>query len=150
MLPLQSITYNFRVGGTEPVQYPVYSKKRSSTHSEHDGYFHLPDVGTDPLRSIISTDRQSIVMYLSLKGLNAVEIHNDLVTTLKGEGKPSSSVTYCLRKPSFSSPKAPQPSESPAPILNESEEAILLALSEELFASVRQLARRTHLHPSTV
>jgi hypothetical protein len=32
-------------------------------------------------------DQQSIVMYLSLKGLNAVEIHNDLVATLKGEAK---------------------------------------------------------------
>jgi hypothetical protein len=64
--------------------------------------------------------QQSIVMYLILKGLNAVEIHNDLVATLKDEAKPYSIVTRHLRKPSFSSPKTPQPSESPAPILNES------------------------------
>jgi hypothetical protein len=38
-------------------------------------------------------DQQSIVMYLSLKGLNAVEIHNDLVATLKGEAKLDSTVT---------------------------------------------------------
>jgi hypothetical protein len=94
--------------------------------------------------------QQSIVMYLRLKGLNAVEIHNDLVATLKGEAKSSRTVAYYLRKPSFSSPKALQPSESPVPILNESNEAIVPALSEEPFASVRQLARRTHLHPSTV
>jgi hypothetical protein len=89
-------------------------------------------------------------MHISLKGLRAVEIHNDLVVTLKGEAKSSRTVTYSLRKPSFSSPKAPRPSESPAPILNEPDEAILLALSKEPFASVRQLARRTHLHLSMV
>jgi hypothetical protein len=64
-------------------------------------------------------DQQSIVMYLSLKGLNAVEIHNDLVAPLKDELKSYRTVTYYLRKPSFWSPKTPQPSESPAPILNE-------------------------------
>jgi hypothetical protein len=95
-------------------------------------------------------DQQSIVMYLSLRGLNAVKIHNDLVATLKGEAKSGSTVTYCLRKPSFSSPKTLQPSESPAPILNESDEAILLALSEKPFALVWQLARRTHQHPSAL
>jgi hypothetical protein len=52
-------------------------------------------------------DQQSTVMYLSLKGLNAVEIHNDLVDTLKGEAKSYSTVTYYLRKPSFSSPRHP-------------------------------------------
>jgi hypothetical protein len=93
-------------------------------------------------------DQQSIVMYLSLKDLNAIEIHNDLVATLKGEARFYGTVTYYLRKPSFSSPKTPQPSESSAPIFNESDEATLLALSEKPFASVRQLARRTHLHPS--
>jgi hypothetical protein len=107
--------------------------------------FISPNVKTDPSRSVIPTDQQSTVMYLSLKGLKAVEIHNDLVATLKGEAKSYSIVTYYLRKPSFSSPNTPQPSESPAPILNESDEAILLALSEEPFALVRQLARRTHL-----
>jgi hypothetical protein len=95
-------------------------------------------------------DQRSIMMYLGLKGLNAIEIHNDLVATLKGEAKSYSTTTYYLREPSFSSPKTHQPLENPAPILNESDEAILLALSEEPFASVRQLARRTHLHLSTV
>jgi hypothetical protein len=88
--------------------------------------------------------------HLSLKGLNAVEIHNNLVAAFKGGANADSTVTYHLRKPSFPIPKAPQLSESPAPILNESDEAISLSLSEEPFASVRQLARRTHLHPSTI
>jgi hypothetical protein len=82
--------------------------------------------------------------------MNAVEIHNDLAATLKGEAKSYSTVTYDLHKPSFSSPKTPQPSESPNPILNDSDEAILLALSEKPFASVRQLTCRTHLHLYTV
>jgi hypothetical protein len=112
--------------------------------------FTSPDVNTDPLRSMISVDQQSIVMDFSLKGLNAVEIHNDLVATFKGKAKSYSTVTYSLRKPSFSSPKTPQPSESPASILNESDEAILPGLSEEPFASVRHLARRTHLRGFTV
>jgi hypothetical protein len=89
-------------------------------------------------------------MYLSLNGLNEVDIHNDLVATFKGAAKSYSTVTYSLRKPNFSSPKAPQPSEGPTPTLNESDEVILLALSEEPFTLVRQLACRAHLHPSTV
>jgi hypothetical protein len=93
-------------------------------------------------------DQQSIVMYLSLKGLNTVEIQNDLVATLKGEANSYGTVTYDLRKPRIPNPQTPQPSESP--ILNESDESILLASSEEPFASVRQLARRTHQHSSTV
>jgi hypothetical protein len=44
--------------------------------------FTSPDVKTDPLRSVISMYEQSIVMYLSLKRVNAVEVHNDLVGTL--------------------------------------------------------------------
>jgi hypothetical protein len=108
--------------------------------------FTSQDAKTDALRFVISMDQQSIVMSFSLKGLNAVEVHNDLVATLKGEAESDSTVTYYVRKPIFSSPKTSQPSESPAPIFNESDEAILIALSEEPFASVQQLARRTHLH----
>jgi hypothetical protein len=71
--------------------------------------FTSPDVKTDPSRSIVSMNQQSVVMYLSVKGLNGVEIHNDFVATLKGEAKFYSTVTYYLRKPSFSSPKTPHP-----------------------------------------
>jgi hypothetical protein len=85
------------------------------------------EVKTDQLRSVISMDQQSVVMYFSLRGLNAVEIHNDLVATLKGEARSSGIVTDYLCKPNFSNPTTPQPSESPAPILSESDEAILLA-----------------------
>jgi hypothetical protein len=89
--------------------------------------FTSPYVKMDSFRSVISMGQQSLVMYLSLKGLNAVEIHNDHVATLKGEAKSHSTVTCYLRKLSFSSPKTPEPSASPAPILNESDQAILVA-----------------------
>jgi hypothetical protein len=52
-------------------------------------------------------DQQSIVMYLNLKDLNGIEIHNNLVATLKGETKSKSTVTRYVRKPSFSSLKTP-------------------------------------------
>jgi hypothetical protein len=81
-------------------------------------------------------DQQSIVMYLSLKSLNAVETYNDLVATLMGEVQSYCTVAYRFRKPTFSRPKTPHLSESPAPILNESDETILLALSEKPFTSV--------------
>jgi hypothetical protein len=112
--------------------------------------FTFPDGKTDPSKSVIPMGQQSIVMYFSLKSLNAVEIYNDLVATLKGWANSDNTVMYYLRKPSFASPKTPQPAENPAPILNESDKTILLALSENPFASVRQPARRTHPHPSTV
>jgi hypothetical protein len=112
--------------------------------------FTAPDVKTDRPRSVISMDQQSIVMYLSLKNLNAVEIHNNLITTLKGELKSYSIIAYYICKPSFLSPKTSQPSESPTSIIDESDEAILLALFEDPFTLVWQLARRIHLHTSTV
>jgi hypothetical protein len=57
-------------------------------------------------------DQQSTVMYLSLNGLNAIEIHNNFVATLKGEAKSYSTVTDYLRKQNFSSAKTDQPSET--------------------------------------
>jgi hypothetical protein len=69
--------------------------------------FTSPNVKTDPLRCVISIDQQSIVMDLSPKGLNVVEIHNVPVVTLKGEAKSYSTVMYYLRQLSFSSQKHP-------------------------------------------
>jgi hypothetical protein len=55
--------------------------------------FTSAEVKTDPSRSVVSMDQQSIVTYLSLKGLNSVEVHNDLVAALKGEAKSYGTVT---------------------------------------------------------
>jgi hypothetical protein len=75
--------------------------------------FTAPDIKTDPLRSGISMNQQSIVMYLGLKGLNAVESHNGLVAILKGEVKSYGTATHYLRKPSFSGPKTFHPEVIP-------------------------------------
>jgi hypothetical protein len=131
VLALQSIPGDSRVGGAESAKYPAYSNYHSSTRNEHDVRFHLPGRQNGSIKILYFNGPASIVMYLSLKGLNAGEIHYDLVATLNGEAKSYSTVTYYLRKPSFSSPKTARPSESPAPIFNESNEAILLALFEE-------------------
>jgi hypothetical protein len=79
-------------------------------------------------------DQQSIVKHLNLNGSNAVEVHNDFVATLKGEAKSDSTATYYLRNPSFSSPKTPQPSETPAPhLLSKGDKHARAHLSFELF-----------------
>jgi hypothetical protein len=49
-------------------------------------------------------DQESIVQYLALKGMSAVEIHKDLVATLKDEAVAYSTVTRYLRSTSFSAP----------------------------------------------
>jgi hypothetical protein len=56
--------------------------------------FTSPDIKTDPRKSVNSMDQQSVVMYLSLKGLNAVETQNDLVTTFKCEAKSDGTLMY--------------------------------------------------------
>jgi hypothetical protein len=38
---LQSIPCDCREGGIEPAKYPGYSNYHSSTHNEHNVYFHL-------------------------------------------------------------------------------------------------------------
>jgi hypothetical protein len=66
-------------------------------------------------RAIRKMDQQSIVLYLHTKGLAAVTIHHDLVATL-----------------------------SAIHLEHNCDEAILLALNERPFTSIRQLARLTH------
>jgi hypothetical protein len=46
-------------------------------------------------------DRQSIVLYLSRKGLSSVAIHDDLVATLGAEAVSYPSVTRYLRETIF-------------------------------------------------
>lgn len=95
-------------------------------------------------------DQKSIVSYLSLKGMTAVQIHADLVATLKGEAVSYGSVTRYLRSKSFIDVKNLMQNGPPDQGLSEIDEAILAALEEQPFASVRQLSRATHLASSTV
>jgi hypothetical protein len=90
------------------------------------------------------------VLYLILQGIAVVEIHADLGVTLKTEAVCYGSVTRYLRSRSFATSIDPGQSESPDPVIIESDKAIAVALEEQPFASVRQLARGTYLASSTV
>jgi hypothetical protein len=90
-----------------------------------------------------------IAAYLSLKGMSAREIHNDIVGTLGPDAVSYSSGTRSLREARFP-PSKPEP--HPADVqrdLLDSDEAILAALEDSPFALVRQLSRLTHL-PLTI
>jgi hypothetical protein len=94
--------------------------------------------------------QRPIVAYLSLKGMSAREIHDDIVATLGPDVVSYSSVTRYLREARFP-PSKPEP--RPADVqrdLDDSDQAILAALEERPFASVRQFSRLTHLPSTTV
>jgi hypothetical protein len=95
-------------------------------------------------------DQRSIVLYLARKGLTAIEIDNDLVVTLESDAKGDRSVTRFLGEVKFSWPNPPTAFSEENSCLDDSNDAILLALLEQPFASVRQLSRLTHLPRSTV
>jgi hypothetical protein len=89
-----------------------------------------------------------IVVYLSLKGISAREIHDEIVATLGPDAVSYSSVARYLRDARFP-PLKPEP--YPVDVqrdLDDSDQVILATLEDSLFASVRQLARLEHL-PST-
>jgi hypothetical protein len=91
-----------------------------------------------------------IVAYLSLRGISAREIQDNIVVTLGLDAVSYSSVTRYLREAQFP-PSKPEP--HPADVqrdLNDSDQAILAALEDSPFAAVRQLSRLTHLPSTTV
>jgi hypothetical protein len=91
-----------------------------------------------------------IVAYVSLKVMLAREIHGHIVATLWSDAVAYSSVTRYLRKAQFPSSKPePYPTDVQRD-LDDSYQAILAALEDILFASVRQLSRLTHLPTTTV
>jgi hypothetical protein len=94
--------------------------------------------------------QRPIVVYLSLKWMSAREIHDDIGAILGPDAMSYSSVTRYLREARFS-PSKPEP--DPADVqrnLDDSDQAILAALEDRPFASVRQLSRLTHLLSTTV
>jgi hypothetical protein len=90
------------------------------------------------------------VLYLHLKGLKPTDIHRDLIDTLGGEAVSYPTVSRYIRETKFTVPKTLDYKFAPPPQLPDSDTAILLALEEQPFASVRTLARLTHLPKSTV
>jgi hypothetical protein len=95
-------------------------------------------------------DKQLIVLYLSRKGVSAVAIHDDLVTTLGTEAVGYPSVTHYLREAIFGSSNPPDPLRPPKHQLSDSDQGILLALTDQPFASICELSRLTHLPRMTV
>jgi DNA-binding NarL/FixJ family response regulator len=93
---------------------------------------------------------RSIVLDLRLKGMNGREIYDDLVTTLPDDAPASSAVTFWLRQerlPRFSEPDHDLTDDSQA---DETDQAILSALTIQPFGSVHDIARLTCLSCSTV
>jgi hypothetical protein len=94
--------------------------------------------------------QRPIVAYLSLKGMLAREIHDDIVASRGPNAVSYSSVTRYLHEAQFLPSK---PESHPADIqrdLDDSDQTILVALEDSPFASVRQLSRLTHLSSTTV
>jgi hypothetical protein len=94
--------------------------------------------------------QRPIVAYLSLKEMSAREIHNDIIATRGPDAVSYSSATHYLREARFP-PSKPEPHPTDVQRdFDDSDQAILAALEDSLFASVRQLSRLTHLPSTTV
>jgi hypothetical protein len=79
-----------------------------------------------------------------------MEIDNDLGATLDCNAMGSSSATRFLREAKFPSPNPFVTFSKENLCLDDSNEALLLALTEQSFISIRQLSGPTHLPPTMV
>jgi hypothetical protein len=95
-------------------------------------------------------DQKSIVLYLRMKGMALDAIHDDLVRTLGKDAVTYSTVTKYARSPQFSGRKEATRPEAPDVERSPVDEAILTALDEVPFSSVRELSRMICLPKSTV
>jgi hypothetical protein len=103
-----------------------------------------------PVKTHQKMARRPIVAYLSLKGMSACEIHDDIVAALGLDAVSYNLVTRYLGEARFP-PSKPEP--HPADVqrdIHDSDQVILSALEDNPFASVRQLSRLTHLPSTTV
>jgi hypothetical protein len=76
---------------------------------------------------------------LAKKGLSAIVGQRDLVETLVPEAAAYSSVTRCLRTPSFRAENEEQEIQGEETLIGEIKEAILKVFSDIPFSSVREL-----------
>jgi histone-lysine N-methyltransferase SETMAR len=95
-------------------------------------------------------DQRMIVAYLALKRLSARAIHEDLTATLGRDAMAYSTVARYLHDAHCSPLHQTTLSVDVPRSLDDSDQAILSALDENPFASVRQLSRLTHIPPTTV
>jgi hypothetical protein len=114
----------------------------------------MGDVQT--FRDVKKMEQRSIVLYLARKGLSPLRIHDNLVTTLGADAHANadavsySSLTRYLRDAVFASSNPPTPLPEPEAQFDDCDHAILLALAEQPFGSVRELSRLIHLPRTTV
>jgi hypothetical protein len=94
--------------------------------------------------------QRPIVACLSLKVISAGEIHDDIVATLGRDAMSYNSVTRYLREARFAPSKSEPHLADVQRNLDDSDQAIFVALEDGPFASVRQLSRLTHLPLTTV
>jgi hypothetical protein len=95
-------------------------------------------------------DQKPIVLSLRMKGMALDAIHDDLVHTLGKDAVAYSTVTKYARSAQFSGGKEATPPEAPDVERSPVDGAILTALTELPFSSVRELSRRICLPRSTV
>jgi uncharacterized membrane protein affecting hemolysin expression len=86
-----------------------------------------------------------IALYLAIKGMNAAQTTNSSNAALVENTVGYSTVMGYLRSHSFSSSFKQTPDERHVQKLTEIDEAILTALEDEPFSSIRQLERATHI-----
>jgi hypothetical protein len=97
-------------------------------------------------------EQRSIVLYLDRKVLSPLAIHDDRVTMLGADADAVtySSVTRYLHDAVIASSNPPTPLPQPEAQFDDCDHAMLLALTEQPFALVRELSRLTHLPRTTV
>jgi hypothetical protein len=95
-------------------------------------------------------DQTPIILYLRMKGMALDAIHDDLVRTFRKDAVAYSTVAKYARSARFSGRKEATPPEASDVECSPVDEAILTALAEFPFSSVRELSRRIWLPRSTV
>jgi hypothetical protein len=95
-------------------------------------------------------DQRSIVLYLAKTGVRGTEIHRDLEETLGSKAIAYSTVAFYFRGPSFCAANEVEEDQGEMTQVGEVDEAILKALADEPFSSVRELAGHTCLSRTTV
>jgi hypothetical protein len=90
-------------------------------------------------------DQKTIVIYLRMKGMSLDAIHEDPVRTLGMNAVTYPTVTKYAHSAKFSPKKDRISSEPPVVESSPVDDAILAALAEYPFSSIRKLSRRTCL-----
>jgi hypothetical protein len=95
-------------------------------------------------------NQRSIVLYLHLNGLLAHAIHDNLVATLDPKAVAYSTVTRYFLEAKLGTARFTFDSKPSSPHLDDSDYAILAALEERPFSSMRELTRAIHIPCATV